>query len=248
MSEQIATTRLSGLDIIRQWVSRGVRAIEESDTYKNALAVATQVETGFSIKTAEDMQQAADAALLAKRGVKVIDEGLKNAFADIKLLEKTERDRYAPTKMRIERTVERIDAERHAFRRREEARIREEQRLAQVESERAAKAAAEAAEAGAVMDDEAPPAAQVVAPKVETIQRGAIGKSVETRRVVVAEIVDPVAVAQAWGHLVTVDQKGALAEYAVLMRRGTADYPGEAGVVVNGIRFATKVGFSDGRA
>lgn len=229
-------------------VSNVVVRIEESAVILNAKAVATQVETGFVIKTPEDMQQAADSAVLLKRGEKLIEDELREAFAEVKRFERTVRDQFVTTTLRFKRAMEKIDSARHAFRRQEEARIREEQRRAQAESEAAAQAAAQAAEAGQMMDDEAPPAAQVVAPKVETISRGAIGKSVETRRVVVAEIVDPVKVAQEWGHLVSVDTKGALAEYAVLMRRGTADFPGEAGVVVNGVKFVTKVGFSDGRA
>jgi hypothetical protein len=227
-----------------------VRSIDDDQNIRTALAVATAVEAGLRIASREDAEQAGDGLRIVRVALRSIEEWLREAFRPLKDVERMTRDKYAPTQARLKAASDRVAAEMARWEREEQARVRAEQERAQREAEAAARAAQEAAASGAFTDDEeAPSAAQVIIPKPEAAVRGAVATISWVRRVKAMEIVDPVAVATHWAHLLKLDSAAAVAEYGVLMRRGTHDYPPDGGAVVGGIRFVTeRTAQSRGRA
>lgn len=226
-----------------------VEAIETSDTLKTAEGVATTVETGFSIRCDEDREQAGDTLMLLKRGAKVIEDGLRDAFAPFKATEKATRDSLAPRKLRLEQAAARTEGEMRRYDREKAERIRREAAEAQARLDAAAKAAAEQATAAAP-DEEALPAAQVVVPVAERTVRGALSTTTEKRYVVCLGLADPVAAAREMPEALMADTAKAEAMYRGWMARDVKGWPaGEdaGGTVVAGFRFATRSSYQSRR-
>lgn len=224
-----------------------VEAIDNSEQVKTALGVATTVETGFSIKSREDMEQAADSARITKRGISTIENALTETFRKVKEIERLTRGQYAPMLARLKAAVGRINTERERWDRQEQRRIRDEQERAQREANAAAEAAMRAAESGAVADDDEPLApAEVPIETTETAVRGALATSTRIRRVKAVELVDPIAAAAAWGaEVVTLDPRIAKERYDAKMKLGLLEFPPDGGAVIGGVRFVTESTFSD---
>lgn len=239
------------MDLVKQTglpTAIAIKTIDESEQLKTALSMAIMVETGFAIRCPEDMEQAGDTLRLAKSGVRVITDGLREAFARVNDIERCTRDFYGVTKARLANAVQRVQDEMGRWDRAERQRIFEAQAIAQRQAEEAAKIARDAQEQaamfGADVAEEVPPAAQVIIPQAETTVRGAISTTAKTRTIVAVEIVDPIACAREMPEALELNAAVAKRAYLGWMDRGLRDYPPDGGCIVAGVRYVTQTGFS----
>ena len=232
-----------------------VAAILDSEQAKTADGVLVSVTTGYKIATVEDRQQASDTLAILRRSARDAEAKLTDALRKPKAW-------LAALSAKVKESVTRWESGAHTVERemrRWDAEAERQRKLAEAEAQRQANLAAQAAAAEAATrtdEEEALPAPQVTIPQAQNTVRGAVGRDSKTRRLEALEIVDAVAAAQSWPHLLTLDKAGAKAEFDVLLRRGTAEAPPDfddtrpsdgQGVVVGGIRFVTRVGYTSGR-
>lgn len=195
-----------------------------------AVSVAKFVLDGFSIKSDDEFNEAADSLSLMRRAAVDTADALREAWRPIKEMERNMRDSFAPDLAVIDQATLVVRKEMERW------------RASQAEAA-AKEAARRQAEADAAADPsgDAPPA-QVVVAKPGTTAKGATAIAYQQRRVRAVEVVDVSAVlASQWSGMVSVDLHKATAAFADLVRRGVVDYPAENGTVVNGILFRTSV-------
>jgi hypothetical protein len=241
---------MSDLVQVQGGIPKLLEPVLGSEQVKTSVSIARTVLDGFKIESREDMEQAGDSARIIKRGLQAVADGLRDAFAPVKDLERQARDRCrAEATDRLDAALRLIDSERTRWSAVEQRRAREAAIAEQQEADRAAQAATAARESGALADDEeAPPAAQVVVHQPERTVRGAVATTAQVRKVEAVELLDPAAAAEQWGpEVVTLNARLAAEKYAAKVKLGLLLPPpdGAQNHVVGGVRFVTKVTFSD---
>jgi len=218
--------------------------IQRHDKILAASQVAASVAVNPKIETALDLEVWAGNRATIKAGLKAFEDGLKEAFAKVKALEKKIRGECAPMQNQLASIVQHMDQQELAFRRAEDRRLAAEA----AERDRLAKIAAEAAKQEEEMfGEDAPPAPQVMASEApKKIVHGAGGATWVTKKPA-CEMADALEVAKHWPHLLKLDEAVALREFKVMQGRGQVEEPSEEGVVYCGIRFKTIKGIAGGR-
>lgn len=197
--------------------------------------VLVSVETGFSISCREDREQASDTLAILRRTSKSAKERLTEVFRPMKAFEKSFRDEVGVKIAAWDAGAAAVEAEMRRWDAAEERRRRDEAAAQQA-----------AINESHVGGDGLLPAQVVVKPQANLVS-GAVGKDHKMRTIEAVELVDAMQAAREWPHLLELSKQAAKAEYEALVKKGLADLPGEAGVVMGGIRFVTKTTYVSGR-
>lgn len=208
---------------------------------------ASVASMGYTIADADTRMAANDDLLRIKQGLKAVEDVKRECKGPAREYVAMIDNATAPVKARLEAAVPLIENGMRAWDRAEalrvEAQRREQQRIIDEQRAADAKAAKEAEEAGIEVEEPAPVAQVVVTEKPRVEQsRGGISQTVILRRVQ-AELEDVKELLNnpQWLYLLSLNAGDAVKEYKLLAQRGQApEFPGEAGMVIAGIRFTTK--------